>query len=83
MTSLLWTVLILLGGVLLAFTTYAALIGLSGFIGERFERCPHCHQHGLVLTGPLHPDGCPPGAAEQAEQLLRRAWPHQVHVRRH
>jgi hypothetical protein len=77
MTSLLWIALLLLGGVLLAFTTYAALIGLAGFIGERFERCPHCHRHGLMLTGRLHPDGCPPGVTEQAGHLLRRAWPPQ------
>ena len=83
MTSRLWIVLMLLGGMLLAFTTYAALIGLAGFVGERFERCPHCHQHGLVFTGRLHPDGCPPGVAEQAWHLLQRAWPHRVHVRHH
>lgn len=59
----------LLGGVLLVFTTYAALIGLAGLFGERFERCPHCHHHGLVLSGR------PPGRLPARRDRTGRASP--------
>jgi hypothetical protein len=47
--------------VLLAFTCYFTFVGLVGVLsGERFERCPYCHRHGLTVGGRLHDTECPP-----------------------
>jgi hypothetical protein len=43
---------LVLSGILLAFTTYAALYGLAGAItGRTYERCPNCHHHYLADKG--------------------------------
>ncbi len=45
---------LVLSGILLAYTTYAALYGLAGaFTRRSYERCPNCHGHYLAdRTGP-------------------------------
>lgn len=56
-----WTVMVILGGSLMAFSAYAAITGGIGAVGgARYERCPKCGHHGLVIRGTLHPFGCPP-----------------------
>ena len=52
--------LLVIGSV--AFAIWAIYVGgMSVLAGARFERCPSCHHHGLVLAGDLHGDGCPRG----------------------
>jgi hypothetical protein len=84
MTALLWAVLIILGGALMAFTAYAAIVGGIGALGGgRFERCPRCGRHGLSVRGPLHPDGCPPQRHADRLAHLWHGWPHGVHLGHH
>lgn len=43
------TIGLVLSGLLLVFTTYAALVGLAGSVtGRSYERCPRCHEHYLA-----------------------------------
>jgi hypothetical protein len=44
-----WTVALLLTGLLLAYTTYAAGVGLLGVLtGRTYEWCQRCHEHYLA-----------------------------------
>jgi hypothetical protein len=84
MTTLLWAVVLILGGTLMAVTTWAAVVGGIGALsGARFERCPRCGRHGLSQRGVLHPDRCPP--QRYSERLAHRwhGWPHGLHPRHH
>jgi hypothetical protein len=82
MTAFLWAVVLIVGGVLMAFTTYAAVVGGIGALsGGRFERCPRCGRHGLSVRAPLHPDGCPPHRYLDPLAHLWHGWRHGVHVR--
>ena len=58
---------LVLSGLLLAFTAYAAIYGLVGSLtGRSYERCPRCHEHfladGTGNTGHV----CDPGPQEIA-----------------
>lgn len=78
MTTTLWAIALVLAGLLMAFTVYAAVIGVVGaFTGQGFTRCPRCHRYGLTPGERLHDEGCPPGIVER----IRQGWPHHVHVR--
>lgn len=60
MNIVLWVVAGGLGGMLLAFTAVAMVVGLLAiFTGERWERCRECGSSGLTIDGVRHPDGCP------------------------
>lgn len=84
MTVLLWVVVFVLGGALMAFTAYAAVVGGIGALsGGRFERCPRCGRHGLAVTGALHPDGCPPHHYPDRRAHPWHGWPQGVHLRHH
>jgi hypothetical protein len=59
-----------LSGLLLAVTTYCAVIGLLAVAsGDTFERCPHCRRYCLSDDAGPHPAGCP-----------ESAWTHLVHL---
>lgn len=68
MSTTLWTLIWVLAGMLLAYTTYAAVIGIAGaFAGRSYERCPLCHHHYLAGRGqPVH--ACPHGIDERVYQ---------------
>lgn len=84
MTTLWWVVIVVVAGGLMAFTTYAAIMGALGAVfGTRFERCPRCGRHGLVLDGPLHPYGCPHPSSATGLSHIWHALPHDLHVRHH
>jgi hypothetical protein len=84
MTVMLWTVVFILGGTLMAVTTWAAMVGGIGALsGGRFERCPRCGRHGLSTIGPLHPDGCPPPRFSNQLAHQWHHWPHGAHLRHH
>lgn len=56
---------LVLSGLLLAFTTYAAYYGLLGSItGRSYERCPDCRQHYLDDASGTTPHICYPGQQE-------------------
>ncbi len=84
MTTLVWTVGVVLLGVLLSFTAYAAIVGGIGVLtGGRYVRCPRCGRHGLCWGGRLHERGCPdPGPAHQAVRVAHQL-PHRVHFGHH
>lgn len=59
MTAL-WVLMWVLVGLLLAFTTYAAVVGIVGvFAGSGYERCPRCGHH--YLSGPGEQHECSQG----------------------
>lgn len=71
-----------MSGILLAFTTYAAMVGLLGLFGRNYEACPRCHQHYLVDRSRPEPHQCPLGASEQFHHGLRTLV-HHAHAGRH
>lgn len=80
MATTLWTIVFCLTGLLLAFSTYAAVIGLAGiFTGTRDEVCPLCHHHYLVTRRDPKPHTCPHGIEEN---IHHAAWSalHRAHV---
>ena len=84
MTTILWVIVFVLGGMLMAFTAYAAIVGgIGALTGGRFERCPDCGRHGLSTTGQVHPHGCPPRHYSEPLAHLWHRWPHDAHLRHH
>lgn len=68
MTTALLTLLWVLAGLLLAYTTYAAILGITGtFTGARYEQCPQCHHHYLTGRGQQRHQ-CPHGLEERVYQ---------------
>jgi hypothetical protein len=79
MSDAILTIGLLLTGLLLAFTTYAAYYGLLGSItGRSFERCPDCHQHYLDDASGTTPHICD---AQPQEIPLHRFHFHAGHTR--
>jgi hypothetical protein len=73
--TVLITVLCVLAGLLLAYTTYAAIFGISGtFTRARYEHCPRCHHHYLAGRR-RRPHACPHGV-EQRLYETGWAWLH-------
>lgn len=82
MTAILGTLTLVLASILLAFSAYALVMGLGGwFMGERFERCPRCHRHGLTTGGVRHGGGCPESFVDQLAHPNR--WSHGADLRHH
>jgi hypothetical protein len=71
-----------LSGLLLAFTTYAAIVGLFGLFGRNYELCPRCHQHYLADRSRPEPHQFPPVASEQVHHGLPTLVRH-AHAGRH
>ncbi len=72
MSVFLWVVGVALAVVLFGFTVYAfAMGGLGTLEGARFERCPRCGRHGLVVQGRIRAQGCP---HLSYRQRLRHWW---------
>jgi hypothetical protein len=59
MLVLLIVVLFVLGGLLLAFDTFALGVGVTGIFGGGLRRCPTCGRLGMSQAGVVHGDGCP------------------------
>lgn len=58
-----------LGGLLLAFDTFALAVGITGLVGgEGLRRCGACGRWGMSDHGRVHADGCP---AHHAHRLGR------------
>ena len=80
----LWVVLVALGLVLFGFTVYAFAEGGLGLLsGARFERCPRCGRHGLVVRGQLHPRGCPHPSYRQRLRHSWETWSAGLHIGHH
>jgi hypothetical protein len=78
MTTTLWTLTVGLACVLLAFTTYAAFVGLAGVLsGARYAQCPRCHHHYLSGRAGLEGHLCPHGVTERVYQVMWRELHHQ------
>jgi hypothetical protein len=78
---LLWMVLVGVALVLFAFSAYAFAEGGLGILsGARFERCPRCGGHGLVVHGRIHAQGCP---HPSYRQRLRHLWTASLHLGHH
>lgn len=82
MTMTLWILALGLACVLLAFTTYAALVGFVGVLsGTRYAKCPYCHHHYLGGRAGMGGHQCPHGVVERGYQFMRRGL-HHPHVPR-
>jgi hypothetical protein len=67
-----WTIVFVLAGLLLAFTTYAAVVGLLAvFTSARYLQCPRCHHHYLISAAEAPAHECPHGIEERMHQA---AW---------
>lgn len=77
MGTALWAIVFCLAGLLLAYTTYAAIVGLAGaFTGARYELCPLCHHHYLVERNGESKHECPHGVENQIHQAAWSALHH-------
>lgn len=77
MTTIMWIVALGLGFVLLAFSTYAAFVGLTGVLsGGQYAQCSRCHHHYLSGSSGLRGHQCPHGVAERAYQVVWRELHH-------
>ncbi len=66
------TLALVLSGVLLAATTYAAIVGLAGaFMGRTYEKCPRCGGH--YLADPAQPGihSCHRGWAQPLHHVVK------------
>jgi hypothetical protein len=80
----LWVVVLALGLVLFGFMMYAFAVGGLGVLeGARFERCPRCGHHGLVVDGRIHAQGCPHRSYRQALRHQWQAWSTGLHLGHH
>lgn len=69
MVVVLLVALFVLGGLLLAFDTFALAVGITGLVGgEGLRRCGVCGRWGMSDHGRVHADGCP---AHHAHRLGR------------
>jgi hypothetical protein len=73
---------LILSGLLLAFTTYAAIVGLFGLLGRSYELCPRCHTHYLTDRSRPEPHQCLPVASQPVHHGLRTLV-HHAHAGRH
>ncbi len=81
MSDALLTVGLVLSGILLAYTTYAALYGLAGaFTGRSYERCPHCHRHYLSDGSGIDAHQCAPGWDERMHHAFHSVASHAHHA---
>jgi len=84
MSVLLWVAVVALGLLLFGFTVYASAIGGLGILeGARFERCPRCGRHGLVVQGRIHAQGCPHRSLRQGLRHIWHAWSAGLHLGHH
>ncbi len=60
MLVLLIVVIFVLGGLLLAFDTFALGVGVTGIFGGGLGRCRSCGRLGMRQGGTVHRDGCRP-----------------------
>lgn len=72
MLVLLIVVIFVLGGLLLAFDTFAIGIGVTGIFGGGLRRCRNCGRMGLSQAGAVHRDGCPVHRVRHAAGEVRK-----------
>jgi hypothetical protein len=71
MSDTILTIGLVLSGLLLAFTTYAAFYGVAGsFTGSSYERCPLCHDHYLAGKSGAVSHQCTKASVEPAPHLF-------------
>jgi len=82
MASVLWVLAFVAAALLLAVSTYAALVGMAALFGASYERCSRCHHHYLAVGGHLASHACPHGPVER---LYHRSWEwrHRTHHASH
>jgi hypothetical protein len=84
MSVFVWVVVMALGVVLFIFSVYAFAEGGLGLLkGARFERCPRCGGHGLVVRGALHAGGCPHTSYHRRLRHLWELGPGRLHFGHH
>jgi len=66
------TLMCVLVGLLLAYTTWAAVVGVAGLLTRaRYKQCPQCHHHYLTPAGSGDRHHCPHGVLERT---FAAAW---------
>ena len=84
MSVFLWVAVVALAVALFGFTVYASAVGGMGILERaRFERCPSCGHHGLVVDDRIHAQGCPHRSLRQGLRHIWHAWSAGLHLGHH